>query len=259
MICARPISKRASRLATALLMAVLPVTPLLATNHAEETSPEFQQYRSAKAAYENQPRNAQAAWQFGRACFDMRRSGATKAQRADIAQEGIAACRNALATETNSAPLRYYLGLNLGALAETRGLSALKLVNQMEQELLTAAALDPRFDYAGADRTLGMLYRDAPTIISVGSRAKARQHLLRAVQLLPNFLDNRFELIHALIKWNERHAARKQLEALEESWTEARSEFSGPAWEPAWRTWEAQLQKLRKELEEPAKLPSPRG
>ena len=39
-----------------------------------------------------------------------------------------AACRQALAQGSNSAPAHYYLGMNLGQLARTRGLSALKLV-----------------------------------------------------------------------------------------------------------------------------------
>ncbi|MCX6930190.1 MAG: hypothetical protein NT154_44320 [Verrucomicrobia bacterium] len=60
----------------------------------------------------------------------------------ETADQGIAACRLAIMRETNSAPAHYYLGLNLGQLARTKGLGALKLVDQMEREFNRAHDLD---------------------------------------------------------------------------------------------------------------------
>ena len=95
-------------------------------------------------------------------------------ERADIAQQGIAAAWQALARESNSAPAHYYLGMNLAQLAQTKMLGALKIVDRMEREFTTTRELDEHFDYAGADRNLGLLYRDAPSIGSIGNRSKAR-------------------------------------------------------------------------------------
>ena len=65
--------------------------------------------------------------------------------------------------------------MNLGQLARTELLGALKLVKEMEREFKTAADLDKQFDYAGPERCLGLLYRDAPGWpASIGSRRKAR-------------------------------------------------------------------------------------
>lgn len=215
-------------------------------------------YQDAKSAYEAAPSSIEAAWKFGRACFDAAEAATNKTQRAQVAEEGIAACRKALAVETNSAALHYYLALNLGELAQTRGFSALKLVSQMEEELLQAVELDAAYDNAGPERTLGMLYRDAPAIASVGNRTKARQHLLRAVQLAPAFPENQLELIESLLKWNDRNAARRQLVQLEQDWPTAKSKLTGETWAADWTRWEEQLQKLKKQLGEPAKLQSPR-
>lgn len=255
---ARPNSAAAAPVLGCLLLAILAGSRLDGADAEGEAARAFKRYQAAKAAYKAQPRRHEAVWQFGRACFEMRDSGAAKSVRAEIAQEGIAACRGALASLTNSAHLHYYLGMNLGALAETRGLSALKLVSEMEQELLAAAALDATIEHAGPDRTLGLLYRDAPAFISVGSRAKAREHLLRAVKLSPKFPENRIQLIDSLLKWNDRNTAREELQALQEKWSAARAEYAGPDWEAAWHDWEAELTKLRKALEEPARLESPR-
>jgi hypothetical protein len=63
-------------------------------------------------------------------------------------------------------------------------LGALSIVKEMEKEWLATLALDPHCDYAGADRNLGLLYRDAPGFpLSIGSRGKAEQCLQHAVQL----------------------------------------------------------------------------
>ncbi len=76
----------------------------------------------------------------------------------------------------NSAPAHYYLAMNLGQLARTEFLGALKLVREMEREFKTAAELDAQFDFAGPERSLGLLYRDAPGWpVSIGSKRKARE------------------------------------------------------------------------------------
>jgi tetratricopeptide (TPR) repeat protein len=212
----------------------------------------------AQAQYEREPQNAEAAWALARACFDLAEVTTNKAECAAIAERGIEVSQQALRRGTNSAPLHYYLGLNLGQLARTRGMSALKLVDQMEREFLRAIELDPKFDYAGPERSLGLLYREAPAVISVGSRFKARQHLARAVELAPQYPENHLNLLEARLQWGEREAARQELKALEQDWAGARREFTGSAWAANWADWDARLQKARKRLEEAPKLESPR-
>ena len=134
-----------------------------------------------------------------------RSSPPTRPQRAALAEQGIAACRQAIARESNSAPAHYYLGMNLGQLAQTKGLGALRLVNQMEREFTPGARAGRAVRLRGPDRNLGLLYRDAPAIGSVGSRSKAREHLERAVELAPQYPENRLNLIEAYLKWGERN------------------------------------------------------
>ncbi|HEV2209243.1 MAG TPA: hypothetical protein VG167_10745 [Verrucomicrobiae bacterium] len=217
-----------------------------------------QAYAQSQALYREHPQEIKAAWQFGRACFDLADFATNKAQRAALAQQGIAACRNALAADTNSAPAHYYLGLDMGQLAQTRTLGALRLVNEMEREFLDASRLDAAFDYGGPDRALGLLYRDAPSFGSIGSRTKARQHLLRAVELAPGDPENRLNLLETYLKWNERKEARAQLDVLENGLPSARAKFSGAAWAGSWADWDSRIEAARKALGEPARLESPR-
>ncbi len=209
-------------------------------------------YQEAARLYQQAPGNAEAAWQFGRACFDLAELATNRTARAAIAERGIAACRQVIARASNLAPAHYYLGMNLAQSARTKGLGALKLVNEMEREFALTRRLDAQFDFAGSDRNLGLLYRDAPAIGSIGSRANARQHLRRAVELAPEYPENRLNLIEAYLKWGDREGGRRELQAVEALWPDARTNFVGVAWTASWADWERRLEKARGKLGRPS-------
>jgi tetratricopeptide (TPR) repeat protein len=210
--------------------------------------------------YEAEPGNGQAAWQFARACFDRAEFATNSTERAQIADLGIAACQQLIVREPKSAPAHYYLGMNLGQLAQTKGLGALKIVDQMQREFSIVRDLDHQFDYAGADRALGLLYRDAPAIASIGSRSKARHHLQCAKELAPDYPENGLNLIEAYLKWSDRNGARRELKALEDSWARARKNLAGERWAASWTDWEKRLKQVKKKIEEaPKPLEAPRN
>ena len=228
---------------------------------AEGGGPRAQAERNFEAReqqFQKHPKDAEPAWQFGRACFDLAEYATNSTERAELAERGTGACRQALAMSSNSAAAHYYLALNLGELARTKSVGALKLVGQMEHELTLATELDAHFDFAGPDRSIGLLYRDAPTIISIGSRSKAKQHLRRAVELAPEYPENRLDLIESYLKWGDRTEARRELSALEAIWPRARAKLSGPDWAASWVDWQNQLEEFKKKVEEASKLESPR-
>jgi hypothetical protein len=68
--------------------------------------------------------------------------------------------------------------------------------------------------------------------------------------MAPQYPENRLNLIETLLKWNERVDARSELNAAEKIWAEARSKFSGEAWEPSWMDWEARLKKIKMRMEQ---------
>ncbi len=216
-------------------------------------------FREAQVRRQQRPQDAEAAWEFARAAFDLAEFATNRTERAGLAEQGIQASRQALARDTNSAAAHYYLSMNLGQLARTRGLSALILVDQMEGHFYAARKLDEHFDYAGPDRNLGLLYRDAPAIGSVGSRTRAKEHLERAVQLAPDYPENRLALVEGLLKWGNRDSAERELKAAEQIWPAARARLSGPAWTTNWTDWDGRLQKLKHRIEDPTKsLQTPR-
>jgi len=205
--------------------------------------------------------NDSAAWQFARACYDFADFATNNTQRATIARQGIAACRELMVRETNSAPGHYYLAMNEGQLAEAEApsLEAYRLVRQMEREFKTAADLDPSFDYAGPERNLGLLYRDAPGWpFSIGSRRKAREWLEQAAKLAPGYPENHLNLAESFLQWHESDNANSELKALDALWPDAQKKFTGENWEQSWDDWSTRRGAARKKLDEvstPAKPP----
>lgn len=203
-------------------------------------------YMAARMRFHEQPNSIETAWMFGRACFDWADFARSDDSREEIAEEGIAACKAALRLESNSAPAHYYLALNEGQLARTKTLGALSLVRRMEAELKEAARLDRKLDYAGPDRSLGMLYLEAPGWpASIGSSKKAREHLERAEQLAPEYPENHLNLAEAYLKWNDPGGFRREIAILKELWPKAQKEFSGPSWESSWDGWEPRWRALQ--------------
>jgi tetratricopeptide (TPR) repeat protein len=217
--------------------------------------PHNQKFQEAQQRYLANTNDAEAAWKLSQACFDLAETAANNARRADYANRGIAAAQRAVALNNGLAAGHYYLGMNTGELADTKhNLSGLRMVKDMEREFLAALVIDEHFDYGGPDRNLGLLYRDAPSIVSIGSRGKARQHLQKAVELAPDFPENRLNLIESYLKWDYHTEASRELENLEKIWPKAEKKFTGEAWASEWPDWNKRFANAKKKLENASKV-----
>jgi tetratricopeptide (TPR) repeat protein len=116
----------------------------------------------------------------------------------------------------------------------------------MEATWLKAIELDPKFNYAGAHRALGLLYLEAPGWpISLGSHAKARQHLKKAVELSPDYPDNQLCWLEVLLKGDEMKAVIAQTNTVETVMTAARTKFTGEEWKRDWEDWDDHWLKIK--------------
>jgi tetratricopeptide (TPR) repeat protein len=232
-----------------LLLFVLLLAPLAA---CAEDGPPLQFAPRFEAAHtaaveraRRQTNDATTAWELGRASFDLAEFATNNAQRAPLAEQGIAACRRAIALESNSAPAHYYLALNYGQLARVKLFSALGLLDQMESAFLRSITIDPHFDYAGAHRALGLLYRDAPGWpTSLGSRKKARVQLEKAVELHPEYPGNRLNHLDSLLQWGEKKTVQSHIPATDQMLKTARTKFSGEGWAFDWHDWDRLWKKI---------------
>jgi tetratricopeptide (TPR) repeat protein len=190
--------------------------------------------------------NVSALLSFTRAAFDWAEFARNEDHREEIAQRGIEASRRAVELSPTNATAHYWLGMNLGQLARTKSLGALKLVREMESEFLRARDLDPHVDYAGPDRSLGYLYRDAPGWpTSIGSKRKAREHFERAVQLHPEFPENQLSLLESFEQWADRQNFARQLKTTEKVMADSEKKFRGPDWEFSHADWNKRWSRLK--------------
>jgi hypothetical protein len=254
----KTLDSKARRLISGSLAAVLFLFAGVGILRAGETNnPVFArragaELQRARAQFQLNTNDTAAAWQFARACFKFNDFVTNNAARTELAGQGIAACRQLLASESNSVPGHYYLAVELGLLADTkRNMAAFKMVREMEREFKTADNLDSHFDYAGPSRCLGLLYRDAPGWpISVGSRHKARDWLEQAAELAPGYPDNQLNLVESYWQWKDRNASSNALQKLDDLWPAARTNFAGEAWEQNWNVWSARRDVIREKLAE---------
>ena len=211
-------------------------------------------YEAARSDFETKREDGVAAWKFAEACFEWAEFASNSTQRASLAHEGIAAARLAVEKLPKHAGPYFYLAMNKGQLARTKSLGALPLVREMETAFQRAIALDAKFDHAAAERSLGMLYLDAPGWpTSIGSKSKARKHLMRAVELSPEYPTNHLTLMEAYLRWKETDELHAAMQRYRKLIPTAKEMYSGPRWENSWKTWEkdwkALLEKSRELFE----------
>lgn len=236
-------------LALFLLASVVVADPSLATRTE-------QIFLAHRARFQAEKTNVVAAWQFGRACFDWAEFAKNAEERELVAQEGIAACRRAITLQPNLAAGHYYLALNLGQLARSKTIGALKIVHEMEREFKVTIELDATLAHAGPHRSIGLLYLEAPGWpTSIGSRSKARSHLEKAVELSPDYPENRLCLLEAYSKWKDKKNMTREAKAYEELLPRAQKAFMGEAWQEDWIDWDKRWRVLQNSMNRIGQIP----
>lgn len=219
-----------------------------------ETLQQFRQaaektYQTVRAQYRAATTNVSAAWTFARACFDLAEFSRDDTERESLALEGMSASRQSIIMKSDLAEGHYYLGMNQGQLARTKMLGALKLVHEMADTFKLASSLDAHVDYAGPDRCLGLLYRDAPGWpTSVGSKSKARTYLLKAAQLEKDFPENQLNLVESYLQWSERKNALAISNTVQAVMVKARATLTGAVWACSWHDWDKRWEAAREKL-----------
>ena len=218
-------------------------------------SPTFDQakkwYAAAKTNHLHNTGNTTSAWKFAEACFEWAEFATNSPQRASLAHEGIAAAKFATEMAPNDAAGHFYLAMNKGQLARTKSLGALPLVKEMEESLQRSIKLNPKFDHAAADRSLGMLYMDAPGWpTSIGSKSKAKKHLQKAVELVPDYPTNYLTLMEAHLRWGDTDALKSAMAKYRRLLPTAKEKYSGPKWEQSWQDWELRWKLILQKAQE---------
>jgi len=236
----------------ASLIALSPSLAAEAANPSVVSSSEIRLEKAlaeARKNYQSNPTNYDAAWKFARAAFEWA-DNTDNQDHTSVANEGIEAAHAAITLKPSGAEGHYYLALNVGQIARTKSLSALRMVKQMEQEFKKSIEIDPGLDFAGACRSLGMLYTDVPGWpVSIGNKSKGRELLQKAVQLYPEFPDNQITLAEAYRKAGDFKTLRQKLDGMEKQIELARKQLSGELWAQSWSDWNKRWREVKQGLQ----------
>ena len=157
------------------------------------------------------PRDFESAWKLARARYWLG-GHAPEAERKQLFEDGIAAGRAAVAIEPNHPEGHFWIAANMGALAESFGMSqGLKYRGTIKDELLTVLKLDAAFQEGSADRALGRWYYKVPGLFG-GSNQKSEEHLKRSLKYGPDSTASHFFLAETLLDQRRRDEARAELQ-----------------------------------------------
>ncbi|MBN1441755.1 MAG: tetratricopeptide repeat protein [Planctomycetes bacterium] len=180
-------------------------------------------------AYESSVNGYDALWRGVRACAWLAANHPDIKERAEHAILGIRMGRASVrqpgpaSSLSNRAEPYYYLALVLGSYCEViheqGGIPRAALLRESMENALMAKAIDERIDHAGPHRYLGKLMVETADALShkIGTFEAGIEHLQRAVELSPDFAENRLFLAQALKEDGEYEAARDQIHKILES------------------------------------------
>jgi hypothetical protein len=158
-----------------------------------------------------QPQSFDAAWKLGRACYWLG-GHAAAADRRKFLERGIDAGRTAVALEKLRPEGHFWIAANMGALAESYGLSqGLKYRGAIKRELETVLKIDPAFMDGSADRALGRWYFKVPRLFG-GSNKHAEEHLRASLRYDEHSTVTHFFLAEVLIDEDRKPEARSELQ-----------------------------------------------
>jgi tetratricopeptide (TPR) repeat protein len=183
------------------------------------------------------PGDFESAWKLARARYWLGTNGLPEPQRKAALEAGIAAARAAAALEPKRPEGHFWIGANMGALAESFGLrQGIRYRGAIKDALQTTLQIDPAFADGSADRALGRWYFKVPGLFG-GSDRKSEEHLRKALAFNPRSIITLLFLGETLEELGRKDEARKLLQSAIDAPLD-------PEWEPEDRRFKQQARDL---------------
>lgn len=155
-----------------------------------------------------------AYWRMARVEYWIGDHTAKKDEKRRILEMAIYHGKKAVALAPDRPEGHYWLGVNYGVYGQAKGvLKSLSLVKPIKEEMAKVLAIDPSFEFGGADQLLGRLYYELPGLFG-GSKEKSLEHLLKSKELGPRVGLTRIYLADTYVAMGQVEKARAELEAV---------------------------------------------
>jgi TRAP transporter T-component len=178
-----------------------------------------------------EPRTAQRLAQEARLLHYLAEIAASDQERGTLHTQGLLAAEAALAIDRDEPAAILWWAAHRGSLVSpSNPIAAVRAAAEIEAELLRLRELAPGYDHAAADRVLGVLYRRAPPVVSVGSMKKAEEHLRAALRRDPAYPGNQLFWAELLAQKHECRVARDGAKLVLGSPALRRFPLEAPGW-----------------------------
>jgi hypothetical protein len=179
----------------------------------------------------SEPETAQRLAQEARLLHYLAEIAPSDEERRALHEQGFRAAEAALALDRDEPAAILWWTAHRGRLVSPLNpIAAVRAAAEIETDLLRLRGLAPRHDHAAADRVLGILYRLAPPILSVGSMKKAEEHLRSAMQSDPWYPGNQLSWAELLAQKHECRLARQGAQLVLGSPALRRFPLEAPGW-----------------------------
>ncbi len=178
-------------------------------------------------------KNFEATWKLARGYYWLGTQGPQPDRRAAL-EQGVKAGEQAIAIDASKPEGHFWLAANMGALAESYGLSqGIKYRGRIKDELEAVLKMDEAWQQGSADRALGWWYHRVPGLFG-GSESKAEIYLRKALTYNPQSTATLYFLSEVLLERGKKDEARKTLQAvldapLDPDWTPEDRDFKRKA------------------------------
>lgn len=187
------------------------------------------------------PRDFESASHLAKARYWLGTNGLPEPERRAALEAGLVAARAAAAIDSSRPDGHFWMAANMGALAESFGLTqGIKYRGQIKNALLAALQANPAFLDGSADRALGRWYFKVPGLFG-GSNRKSEEHLRKALGYNTNSIITRLFLAETLEDLGRKDEARKEAQA-------AIDAPFDPNWTPEDRRFKEQARRLLQRL-----------
>jgi len=157
------------------------------------------------------PKSYETAWKLARACYWLG-GHAPEGERRKFLEDGIEAGRKAAAIEPDKPEGHFWIGANMGSLAESYGVrQGIKYRKPIKEELETVLKIDPSFMRGSPDRALGRWYAEVPRLFG-GNKKLAEQHLKESLKYNPDATVSHYFLAELYLDDGRKTDARAELQ-----------------------------------------------
>ncbi len=187
------------------------------------------------------PKDFESAYKLAQARYWLGTNGLPEPERKAALEAGIAAARSAIALDAERPEGHFWLGANMGALAESFGMrQGIKYRGPIKDALVATLKLDPAFMDGSADRALGRWYYKVPRLFG-GSNKQSEIHLRKSLTYNPNSIISHIFLAETLADMGRKEDARKEAQA-------ALDAPLDPDWTPEDRRFKEMAKRLLRDL-----------